>query len=49
MDSWITLNLGAIVLDKYFDTEEEAELYALAMAAATGEHYTVKRVWGSAV
>lgn len=39
MSKWYTVNCGVITLEKTFDTYEEAELMALAMAV------TDRRVW----
>jgi len=39
MSKWYTINNGAITLEQTFDTYEEAELMALAMAV------TDRRVW----
>ena len=40
MASWYTVERGFITCDIYFDTEDDAELYCIAMCAVTGD------MWG---
>lgn len=46
MISWYTVNLGAMVQEKTFDTYEGAEFFALGLAVTTGEHWHVEKVFG---
>jgi len=46
MSKWYTVNHGAITLDKTFDTYEEAELMALAMAGIDHRVWHVEMVIG---
>lgn len=46
MTNWYTLNYGAMVHEKTFNTEYEAEMFALALAVTTGYHWNVKQVCG---
>jgi hypothetical protein len=49
MDTWYTVNYGAMVAEKTFDTYEDAEIYALALAVTTGNHWHVQFVCGMAI
>lgn len=46
MASWYTVEHGFITCDITFKTEAEAELYAIAMCATTGEFWHVERWFG---
>lgn len=46
MTSWYTVERGFITCEICFRTEAEAELYALAMSAVTGQMWWVCRNFG---
>ena len=46
MASWYTVERGFITCDIYFDTEDDAELYCIAMCAVTGDMWHVRRWFG---
>ena len=49
MASWYTVNHGAMVSEETFSTYEAAEMFALALAVATGEHWHVELAVGMPV
>ena len=49
MATWYTVNYGAITCEPTFDTYEDAEIFALAMAVVTGDHYHVEFACGMPV
>ena len=46
MTTWYIVKRGAEILENTFDTYEGAEMMALAMAVATGEHWHTEKVIG---
>lgn len=46
MTAWYTVERGFITCEKTFDSFEEAELYAIAMSATTGDMWHVKFNYG---
>ena len=46
MASWYTVERGFETCETCFKTEAEAELYAIAMCAVTGEFWHVERWFG---
>ncbi len=46
MKTWYTVNRGANTYDMTFNSYEDAEMMALALAVATGENWRVKMVAG---
>lgn len=49
MDTWYTVNLGAMVQEQTFNTYEDAEMFALGLAVTTGELWHVELAVGSAI
>lgn len=49
MATWYTVNYGAITCEPTFDTYEDAEIFAIAMAVVTGDHYHVEFACGMPV
>lgn len=46
MKTWYTVNRGANTYEMTFNSYEDAEMMALALAVATGENWRVKMVVG---
>ena len=46
MKTWYTVELGAMVQEKTFDTYEGAEIFAMGLAVTTGKQWHVEKNFG---